>query len=115
MGPESGDSLRPKHASPETAPPEQTPVVERRRVRVRVRKRHRWYRRKVIRRRVLLALGVLAVLLLADGGWAAAGAAGGLEEARTQLQEGAGALLEGDHDQARKAFQKARRGAEGAV
>jgi len=115
MGPESGDSLRPKHASPEAAPPEPAPAVERRRVRVRVRKRHRWYRRKVIRRRVLLALGVLAVLLLADGGWAAAEAAGGLEEARTQLQEGAGALLEGDLDQAREAFQTARRGAEGAV
>jgi hypothetical protein len=84
-------------------------------VRVRVRKRHRWYRRRKLRRRILLALGILAILILADGGWAASGVVGGLQASRTRLRDGAGALLQGDLDEAREAFETGRREAEGAM
>ena len=118
MGPESGGSLRPKHASPETAPPEPAPAVERRRVRVRVqvrsKRRRRWYRRKILRRRVLFLVGFLALFLGVDGAWAATGIVRGLQEARTRLQDGAQALLGGELERAREAFLVARRGAEGA-
>jgi hypothetical protein len=110
--------LRPKQTSPsgaETAPPEAATHLERRRVRVRVRKPHKWYRRKRIRRRVLLVVGLMGILFLADGGWAASGVVGGLQEARTELREGAGALLEGDLGRAREAFQTARQRAGGAA